>query len=362
MKKAELHQRGLAALQASLDEVPFAGALVPAGVRPGIHPPDACMQLDLPDGPLTLFIELRPNGQPRTARSAANHLQTCMLLEPGAYGLLIAPYISPAAAGICAQAGVGTLDLAGNCRLAFRQVYIHQQGRPNPFSQRRELASLYSPAAERILRVLLEHPFQIWKTLPLAEAAGVSPGMITRVKNLLAGEEWLHIQREGFALTQPQALLMDWRASYTPRCAAPQTWRAPRGSEAALAALAKICARQQMLWALNGSSAAARLLGLAAPHPETVCIQGDPAALAATLGLRPADADGDLLLAQVLDDGVWLGKTRPGPWPLVSAVQACLDLSLHTPSAPQADALLETILMLHWARLQNQSDIPTPTR
>ena len=360
MKKAELRQRGLAALQTCLDEVPFAGALIPAAARPGVHPPDVCMQLELPDGPLILFIELCANGQPRTARSAANHLQACMLLETGAYGLMIAPYISPAAAEICAQAGVGTLDLAGNCRFGFRQTYIHRQGFPNFFSQRRELASLYSPAAERILRVLLEYPYQTWKTLPLARAAGVSPGMITRVKKLLAGEEWLISRRDGLALIQPQALLMDWCAHYTPRCTSPEAWHSPRGSVAALNDLAQICARQKISWALNGASAAARLLGQPNPQVETVCLQAEPAALAAALGLQPANAGGGLLLVQSLDDGVWLGSIQSSTWPLVSAVQVYLELSCGPSSSTQAAALLDAVLIPHWAQLQAQSGNPNP--
>jgi hypothetical protein len=50
----------------------------------------------------------------------------------GAYGILVAPYISPQSARLCVENGIGYVDLAGNCRLSFGSVYVERDGKPNP--------------------------------------------------------------------------------------------------------------------------------------------------------------------------------------------------------------------------------------
>lgn len=118
--------------------------------------------LKLPAAEQPLFVEIKSSGQPRLARDV-NKLWRAIAQKGSAYGIFIAPYISPTSAEICAAEGIGYLDLAGNCRLCFGQVYIHKEGKPNPFSQKRELRSLYSPKSERILRVLLCQSHKAWK-------------------------------------------------------------------------------------------------------------------------------------------------------------------------------------------------------
>ena len=102
-----------------------------------------------------LVCEVKSSGQPRIAREACRSLQEYVRSRNRDYPVFIAPYIAPTAAAICDQYQVRYLDFAGNCRLAFDQVYIRREGFPNPLVQRRGLRSLYSPKAERVLRVLL---------------------------------------------------------------------------------------------------------------------------------------------------------------------------------------------------------------
>src|SRR5205823_13422802 len=115
-----------------------------------------------------------------------------------AYPVFFAPYIAPTAAAICDQYEVGYIDLAGNCRLAFNQVYIRREGFPNPSVQKRDLRSLYSPRAERILRVLLAAGKQSWRMQELADEARVSLGQAANVKKLLSDREWIEAEAGGF--------------------------------------------------------------------------------------------------------------------------------------------------------------------
>src|SRR5438876_582769 len=133
--------------------------------------PDFILQVKLPTGQQTIVAQMKASGQPRLARDAVNQIRRDREVFPGAYGVFVAPYIAPQAAEICEREGIGHLDLAGNCLLSFGQVYIRQEGKPNPFARKRDLRSLYSPKAERVLRLLLSHPGRRWRVEALAVVA-----------------------------------------------------------------------------------------------------------------------------------------------------------------------------------------------
>ncbi len=134
----------------------------------------------------TLFAEVSRSGEPRYARSAFyrafHRLAQYRQEAPSAFSVFIAPYLSPEAAEMCRAQGVGYLDFAGNCHLAFGGVYLHVEGKPNPAAQSRPLRSLYQPKAERVLRVLLTQPAKMWRLQALADEASVSVGQVFKVK------------------------------------------------------------------------------------------------------------------------------------------------------------------------------------
>src|SRR3990172_8194918 len=151
MKEKIDEQTAIQALQDWLQKIPFIQVVrsVKQNQQPG--GPDFQANLRIGDRSIKLLVEVKSNGQPRLARQAAYELKNWITDHPDLYGIFIAPYISKDAATICQEEGIGYLDLAGNCHLSFDTVYIHQQGYPNPQVQRRDLRSLYSPKAERIL-------------------------------------------------------------------------------------------------------------------------------------------------------------------------------------------------------------------
>jgi hypothetical protein len=130
--------------------------------------------------------------------------------DPGAYGVFLAPYISSQAASICEKAGVGYADAAGNCRLVFGQVCIERRDWPNPSIVKRELRSLFTPKATRILSLLLSDPKRWWKVLELAKEARVSLGQAANVKKYLEDREWAERGSKGLRLTQPDDVLATW--------------------------------------------------------------------------------------------------------------------------------------------------------
>ena len=201
----------VAAFRAYLEKVPFLKIVSwKKEAHLGEFDPDLVIKLSLPAGEQLIVADIRSSGQPRIAREAVNQLYRYRDESPGMYGVFMAPYISSQAAAICEKAGIGYSDLAGNCRLVFEQVYIERRDWPNPSIVKRELRSLFTPKASRILSVLLADPKRSWKVLDLAKEARVSLGQASNVKKLLEDREWVEQSTKGMRLSQPDKLRAAW--------------------------------------------------------------------------------------------------------------------------------------------------------
>ncbi len=129
------------------------------------------------------------------------------------YPLLIAPHVSDAVAAICREEGVGWLDLGGNCDLEFGGIWVERRGLPRKYKEDRGLKSLYSPKASRILRVLLQGPLRPHKVEELSAAAGVSLGLVSKVRQVLLDQDVGEDSKEGIRIkgaARARTLLQDW--------------------------------------------------------------------------------------------------------------------------------------------------------
>lgn len=161
----------------------------------------------------TLVIEEKRLAQPREVRTAVLQLARYLSHLPAnapSYGILTAPFISEESAKICAEAGIGYVDLAGNARLSFDQVFIETRSSENPFREKRETRSLFAPRATSVLRTLLQGPLRPWKVAELAKSAHVSLGWASAVRQQLLAREWAAEQPGGLRVTKPEALLDAW--------------------------------------------------------------------------------------------------------------------------------------------------------
>lgn len=140
----------LQALRGCLEEIPFL-QLMNVSATDNAPGPDFRLDVGVHNRSLVILAEYKTSGQPRLAREAALQIKDWLAKGLGDYGVFTAPYLSPEAALVCEEAGIGYLDLAGNCLLSFETIYILPEGKPNSNIQCREMRSLYSPKAERIL-------------------------------------------------------------------------------------------------------------------------------------------------------------------------------------------------------------------
>ena len=351
MKPDQLESQARAALKKCLEEAPF---LQVKGVKKSARKdasPDLLLKLRLQNHEQLLVAEVKSSGQPKPAREAVNQLVRRLQSYPGAYGVFVAPYISPQAAKICLQAGLGYADLAGNCRLTFRQVYIAKEGRPNPFGEKRELRSLYSRKASRVLRVLLVNAGhnRRWKVQALAKEADVSLGQVSNVKKLLAEREWIRTELDGFSLSAPAALLEEWSQNYSYRRNTVRDFYALQTIPEIEARLAQECRRAGIRYTLTGFSAAARLAPAVRNQRAMAYVQEGVDELARRLSLKEVDSGANVSLLAPYDAGIFYGAQNFNGAQVASPVQVYLDLKSYPGRGDEAaNAILEQVIRPTW--------------
>ena len=310
---------------------------------------DMILEVRSAQGRTFLVGQYKSVGQPRMARQAGNALLRATAALPDAYGVFMAPYVSPGAAEVCSELGIGHVDLAGNCRIAFGQVYISREGRPNPFAKKRDLRSLYSPKAERVLRVLLTKPAKAWKARPLAQEAEVSLGQVSNVKKLLADREWLKSGGDGIILSEPERLLAEWAENYNFRRNAATGFYSRAEAGEIESRLARACKKKGIACALTSFSGAIRLAPMVRYQQVTAYVSELTDELARDLDLKKVDSGANVSILAPYDEGVYYGTRTFGRAQVVSAVQVYLDLGGPAGRGKEAaEFLLQTEIRPTW--------------
>ena len=337
----------LRALQVCLEEVPFIQIVKPLAPEK-MSGPDFQIQIRLRDRVFTILTEYKSSGQPRIARQTALQIRDRLSGGGGDYGVFIAPYISPVAALVCKNAGIGYLDLVGNYLISFQTVYVHGEGRPNSNIQRRELRSLYSPKAERILRILLSRPHQNWKTEALAQAAQVSFGQVANVKKYLTDREWLAPKRSGIQLINPGALLDEWAAEYRFQRNRVIDYYAIAEVAECEYQLAETCQRQGVRYVLTAFSGAARFSPAVRYQRAISYVEGDLEVLTDSLGWKPVATGANVSLLMPYDEGVFFESRNIEGAQLAAPVQIYLDLQNFRGRGQEAAQAIRKVIEQSW--------------
>ena len=326
--------------------------------RPGLSPDGLSMQADAileirdPDGlsaDILLEVKIAPL-EPRLVADVASRLRGTSLTgydgdeRPDAAPVLmvVSPYLSPLARDRLAKAGISYVDSTGNMRLTVDRpaVFIETQGADkNPFREERPLRSLRGARSARAARALMDYrpPFG---TRELAAETASSPSMISRVAGLLEPDEI--VTRDGprgrIVSVDWEALARRWAGDYefaTSRGLT--TWLEPRGARALLGRLRDATFR----YAVTGSFAANRLAPVAEPRLVAL-FADDPVTAADSLGLRPADTGGNVLVVNPFDAVVFERAESDDGITYARVTQVLLDLMKGPGRGPaEADALME---------------------
>ncbi len=348
--ETEILRKAENALRTSLEKVPFLKVTTVERSRTAADMGvDILATILVGQKQQVIIAEVKCNGQPRMVRTAAYQLQRYLKDNPKSYCMVVAPYISPKAADICAKEGIGYLDLAGNCRITFDQVFIQQEGNRNPFAQKRDLRSLYSPKAARVLRVLLNNPKRPWKVQPLADEASVSLGQVANVKSLLEDREWITSGDAGFLLSTPELLLAEWAETYDFRKNTARNYYTLKSVPEIEADLAFACESLGITYALTGFSAAARYAPSVRYQRVMAYATRDPEDIAGTLSLKEVSSGSNVTLLAPYDEGVLYGSQSIDGIRVAAPVQTYLDLlSIKGRGEEAASALLEGVIKKSW--------------
>src|SRR6266705_3585639 len=189
---------------------------------------DLLMKFKLGGQDHILLLESTSVGQPRQIREAITRLGELRAEVEGAYPVAVAQYISPQGAALLKRNGLGYLDLSGNCYLAFGNVLIEKEGKPNLRPSTRPLKALFAPRATRVVRALLVDPAHLWRLDELARSAQVGLGHAHNVVKRLVELAWLDRgEQQRNHLSKPADLLAAWVDAYTYRLNEATTYFSP---------------------------------------------------------------------------------------------------------------------------------------
>src|SRR2546430_16253790 len=302
------------------------------------HAAGLVVRFRLVDQEHTVVLEVASLGQPRQIRAAVTRLADIRRELPGAYPVAAAVYIGPQSARILKSHNLGYVDLSGNCYLAFEHVLIEKDGKRNVRPSTRPLRSLFAPRATRVVRVLLAEPGRAWRLEELAKAAAVSLGHSHNVVKRLEDLRWVERdEAQRIHLGKPADLLQGWGESYTYRTNDIASYFVPeRVTRKLMADLARALTAEGRRYAFTlnaGLSLVAPQTRLGALH---CYLEGDPAPVAAALGLHPAgEADGGLHLMAPYDPGIFYGLLDKAGLKVVSLPQLYADLVHYERRGPE---------------------------
>ena len=277
-----------------------------------------------------LYVETRAASAPSRIPDALRQLKASLGARAAGYPVLASSFLSPRARELCREAGVGYLDLAGNCYLQFEDFYFQKIVEDNPFPARGRPASLCTPVSSRILRALLEEPARGWRVSELASAAQVSLGQTSNVCRRLIGEAYAVKRDRRVHLTEPGRLLEAWREAYAiPRQTLLAYYSFERSPEQLVRRVAQVAAERRWRYALTSFTAATRVAPFVHGIGTTQWYLADALSVdgwVEALDLRPAESGPNVVVAIPYDPGVFYRTQTVDDLVLVGNVQLYLDL------------------------------------
>jgi DNA-binding HxlR family transcriptional regulator len=294
--------------------------------------------------------EIKEAPSPKLLAEIGPWIQRMKSLKEDAAFAVVAPAVSPQAQAYCVANGIDFLDLAGNVsinlpgKFTLQRLGRRSRERGESGDSSRSL-NVFSGRSSRVLRVLLEK-LKVWSLTDIAKelvAEGkrvqgtlreppefaVSQGLISKALSSL--EEQLWIRRKGSAVLvpEPRRLLVEWAQKYKER----YRWRLRRSFELPNPfgnGVSRI--NEQLKGEIGGAYAftAAAAASLVAPFVELDRVDIFLASEESGDRLRKLaerESSGPKLqFIYPYDSGVFMYSRREGGAPIVSSLQAYLDL------------------------------------
>lgn len=346
------------ALKKILHEVPFVGA-IEVNHKSTEYPFDFIALVGISGKKFNLIVDTANSGQPRMAKNAIMSFQSWHLRKKlhNSYFIFAAPYVSDSSREICKKAGIGYLDLTGNCHISVDNIYIERFGFQKE-AEKRELRSIFHAKASRVLRRLLTHPHHLWHVAELAQKANVSTGLVSQVKTKLLDGELAERRGDMFVLVRPADLLKRWGEAYRFDKNEQLEFYSSKPLAEVDRMLGEHCQQHGIDVAFT-LFAGAKALGsqyLRVANRSHAYVIADIQTLAKELGLKQVDSGGNVVLMNPFDEDLLFEKQLLGNAPIVSDIQLYLDFAAQKGRAQEtADFLLDSRIRKSWETEINAS-------
>lgn len=349
MKYKTLSLSAAKAVKDCLNDIPFI-KVIKSETLLNDAGPDYILHLETPFGRKSIYVEISASGQPRFARILIEKVN--LLTEDAKiYWMFVAPYLSEKTAEMIRNAGMGFLDLAGNCFISFGGLYIQKEGKKNPYLNRRKFNSLFKIKASRVLRVLLSNPNRYWKIAPLAKEAKVSVGHVYNVKEELLNRELAVVDNRGMRLSEPKSLLQEWCNNYQFEGTQIQSFYSLSKMAQLEKQIEEFCSKRKMRYALSGFAGAARLAPFVRYHRIHCYVENSIDDLVKSLDLKSVTSGENIIFMNPSDDGVFYYTQRMEGVHLVSPIQLYLDLNtLSDRGKEAADFIYNEVIEPKWEK------------
>lgn len=316
--------------------------------------PDLVVQVETKEKEKYFIIfEVKSAGQPRYARMAVNQLQSLLTNRKNFYGVFGAPFVLEESTNICQEAGIGYIDLAGNCLFRFNNVYIKIEGRPNPYPSTRLLKSIFAKKSTRALRVLLCNPKRDWFVKDLAKEANISLGQASNLKKRLLEFEFIkdsgNEKATKFCLSNPEALLNRWAENYSYRENKIKNYYSLDDVKNIEKKIADYCESNQIRYAFTLTSGASLVAPFLRYKRVFVYVLNSIEKVALTLGWKEVPSGPNITILEPYDEGIFYALQEVNGIKVVSDVQLYLDLRGYKERGEEAaQFLLENRLRKQW--------------
>jgi hypothetical protein len=288
--------------------------------------PDMVFQGEIRGKPITILIECKSQGEPRYIREAAEQLREYSANYPGAYPMVIAPFITESTAELLNSKGLGYFDLAGNALIDSGPIFIRVTGKTRKNPVQRKLKSLFSPRSSRILRVLLSNPKQRWLLRDLAKEAGVSIGLVSKVKEKLIELEFATESRD-VNIAKAGELLSEWSKNYSYSDNKIDRYYSPLSTSEFEKRLGVAGQLRGFRYALTMFSGASKVEGFTRYNFVAFYYSGSAEEMVSDLNLKGTQSGANVWVMTPLDEGVYYGVQQVRDLAIASDVQLYLDLA-----------------------------------
>lgn len=313
---------------------------------------DLLVQARVTGQPWQIAVQVSKTGQPRIVRNAiALWEQWCRKNNfENSYFVIAAPFIGQKSQQICKDAGVGFVDLAGNCLLTSGNIFIERIGHTTA-PEKRLLRSLFYAKSSRVIRRLLTDPNHLWHVHELATMADVSTGLVSQIKTKLIDSELARRSGDMFVINNPEELLKRWAVAYQFDKHEQVQFYSSKSLGELEQLISEHCTREEIEYAFTLFSGAG-LIGaqyVRVVNRASAFVLADLQSVADHLGLKRVETGGNLILLNPADTDLFFGKRLAHDRWVVSDIQLFLDFSAQKGRAQEtAEFILDSTIRKSW--------------